>query len=607
MKDDDGSIAGCHGSDKAKAEAQMAALYASEEERQMDKDQEARSLFDKFWDGLKNLFVERAWDGSASNYDGADDYCKSCLIDVNSAAGRDTKTQQFCMLPVKSPGSNEINPEGLQAAAGGRGITRVERPADVPQDAWDSAVKSAANTIISNYPKLLDRNAPDSVYEIAGKTPPQRAISGSRLNEALWGMMFDLDNQEEGSDNYLIDTYHENGNMYALYTDRGKLYRYPVVVNGDSVSLGERMQVTEMHVPVMQSRFVIRQQPDGRYRWFSVSATAVLNRVGEIDSRDLFDSFVKHAEETGEYPIRQFFHQGDMFKTGQADFLAREGYCYITSGIYDDTPIGLAEVKARQANPDYWGDSIGFLPTVEPELSEITNGINIPVYWQGVNKEISTLPEDLAASLFTRTEVTRTMNLSENAGKVWTAWLKLWGDDEAAAKQWLEQNPEARNRAIETAGLITREADGQEPTEPQEDATDEGTQEQEPAEPQELVVDEEVIAQLTRSIGEAEFMTTLVKRLETTEVSAKEFEATIKRQADAISKLTKRLEALEVDKDKRQQQYQDDMPAQQQRVSKLVFRPRQARAPKTEDGQAEEVDEMAAWQQEKKNNKIPSY
>lgn len=397
--DKTGASLGCHAT-LDEANDQVAALYASE-----DMEERAQGLFRQFWNGLRDLFTNRAWDGSASNYASTDAYCSACLIDVNSAAGRDTKAQTHCKLPAKSPGSDSWNFEGIQAAAGALSGARggVSKPDDVSQDDWNAAVRSAANTVISQY-NTNDQTAPDGVYEAAGKTPPERALSMPRLYEAISSLLYEGDDWP-----FLLDVYADGGDLYALTTQDGRLYRQPIGVQGEMVTLGERQQVMEAHPTVNQSRTVIRQQADGRWRWYSISATSVLNRVGEIDSRDLFDSFITHAQETGEYPIRMFYHQGEGYRTGQADFLARDGYCYVTSGVFDDTPLARAEVAARQADPDYWGESIGFLPKADPDMVGIAEGINIPVYRRGINREISTLPEREAASLFTvtRQEVQR--------------------------------------------------------------------------------------------------------------------------------------------------------------------------------------------------------
>ena len=82
IKDSDSSVVACHTSEDS-ANDQMAALYASEEGRQ-------RMTIREVWERVKDMFelaldaqdvvegLERAWDGSASNYDSTDDYCSAC-------------------------------------------------------------------------------------------------------------------------------------------------------------------------------------------------------------------------------------------------------------------------------------------------------------------------------------------------------------------------------------------------------------------------------------------------------------------------------------------------------------------------------------------------
>ena len=432
----------------------------------------------------------------------------------------------------------------------------------------------------------LLRKIYDSLKEFFVK-PEERAISGERVFQALWQRMFELDAEVEGGDHYLVDMYFDESGVYALYTDRGKLYRYSLEVQDSDIILGERVEVMEVHQPT-QTRTVIRQQADGQYRWFSVSGTAVLNRSGEIDSRDLFDSFVEYAEETGRYPIRMFYHHGGItedwqmdettraFKTGQADFLARDGYCYITSGLFDDTPLAKVEIEALRNNPDYWGESIRFWPT-DAELTEIADGIKIPVYKAGFNVEISTLPENEAAHLMTRTEVT--MSLNGRARR--DAWLQLWldaGQTEEDALQWLAEHPEARNRAIESEGMIARNED---------EASSEGdvatTDEDEPQEPVEIEVDETVVQVVT----ESDAFTQLSTRIDNLENQFAERSKADEKLTDAINRLTQRLEVLEKTDTAAQQQIDDDTPARIKNGKvRVVHRPRVANAALVENGQA---------------------
>lgn len=419
---------------------------------------------------------------------------------------------------------------------------------------------------------IFKNNAPEA----------ERAISGERLHSALWSKIFELDEQIAGSDHYLVDMYFDESGIYALYADTGRLFRYQVVVQGDDIALGPRTQVMELHQPVA-TRTVIRQQTDGRIRWFSVSGTAVLNRSGAIDSRDLFDSCVQYAKETGKYPIRMFYHQGKIsrdwqidetamaFKTGQADFLARDGYCYISSGLYDDSPLAKAEIQARQNNPDFWGDSIGFWPTSPDELIEISDGINIPIYREGFNVEISTLPETEASHFFTRTEVQR-MTLQEN--REWDAFVALWEGDEEKARQWVKSHPEARNRAIEQAideaGMIARnDNDGN-------DDSDTSN---------ELIIDDSVVEAISRLVIEGKDIATISKSVADIETTLVQRFEEIDRLTGSIEKLITRLETLEKRDAAASQQIADDTPAKfKEQGARIVYRPRMANAAVNEDG-----------------------
>src|SRR6185503_16507019 len=104
----------------------------------------------------------------------------------------------------------------------------------------------------------------------------------------------------------------------------GKLYKVPVTVDADSqVTLGEEQLVVMDFKPVTARSLTVQRQADGQVRWFAMPAcTAVLNRVGEIDSRALFDSFVDHIERGGAYPELDFFHLGERLILGKADWVA---------------------------------------------------------------------------------------------------------------------------------------------------------------------------------------------------------------------------------------------------------------------------------------------
>lgn len=501
--------------------------------------------------------IVRAWDGSASNYDDTDAYCSACLIDVNGAAGRDTKAQSHCMLPVKAPGSSGYDFEGIQAAAGGRGVTQVQKPDDVPQDDWDAAVKRAANTIISQY-SANDETAPDSVYELAGKDAPEsRAVSITALYDAVWMQLYEREGWW-----YLHDIYEDNGALVAIVSNDAKLYRVAMSVDEDgNVALGEPERVKIEFSPVAARTVVIRQA-DGSVRWLSTSATAILNRQGQMDSRELFESFVKHAQETGEYPYRTFYHCGENLKTGQCDFLAVDDYCLVTSGTYDlDGPnvdIARAEIRAFEEQSGEWGESIGFLynPMSQPVIEEVVPGVAIPVFRKGIIVEISTLPEAEAAAIFTKPmEVSRMKNIVKQA-------LEKLGISQERIDE-LEQHNESVNRGAESGEFIARAA-GE--TEPEEQPAEETPEEEPEVEAVEYEIDEQAIdavasrfADTMQAIGEA--VAAVLERVESVERDVH----------GAIDALAARIDPLERDDNERVREIREDMP--RSGVRRVTYRP----------------------------------
>lgn len=115
-----------------------------------------------------NGWVDEQWDGSAAQWDTAAGYCGACLIDLN-AEGAD-KVKDLCLLPYKNQDGN-TNVRGVMACAGGRGITRVQKPDGVSADAWSSAKRKAAQKLVSLY-RRMGRIAPETIYRMAGEKMP---------------------------------------------------------------------------------------------------------------------------------------------------------------------------------------------------------------------------------------------------------------------------------------------------------------------------------------------------------------------------------------------------------------------------------------------------
>lgn len=587
VKDDDGEVVGCHPS-QAAAQKQMAALYASEEmeeERGMEDMGKLRELWVAFVEMMDRL-LGRAWSGAASNYASTEAYCAACLIDVNSAAGRDTKAQSHCMLPYKRPGSDSADREGMHAAAVRFG--QVKKPADVPGDAWSTAVKSAANKLISAY-NSHDEQAPDSVYQAAGKEPPksERALALDLLRDQLWAALSERDGWS-----FPLDLYYDGGELYAVVAEEGKLYRVGLSLEGETLMLGEWLQVTEIHQP-LQPRSNVWRQADGRYRWLNISAVAALNRVAEIDSRALFDSFIAHATETGEYPERDFFHLGEPSLIGQTDLLLRDDAVLISGGTFNESPLAGAVARAIAAEPGAWGDSISYLPTAAPEMVEVAEGVRVPVYNAGVLRYISTLPESRAASLFTVSTVKEVYRMRQEIKEALMG-LKEHGLADEEIESLIAQ-VDSTNRAIQDDGLINREDEpevgeaeeapevgGQEP---EPEAEDEAEEEAEPG-PTMLELDDQAVQAIAGQVVEMTGLDTFGAQLEELKTLVQGIDRRLSKVATEAQERARetgeRLEALEADEAEKKRRWQADLPRRQ--PVQVSYRPRVDRAPENQAG-----------------------
>lgn len=394
-------------------------------------------------------------------------------------------------------------------------------------------------------------------------------------------------------DKYLSDIdvyYDDDGSLFLLCTRQGKLYRLPINVNGDEISLGEPIEIP-LTGRAVQSRFTVVRDTQGNLRWYAIAASSVLNRVGEIDSRELFDSFIAHVQRTGEYPILSFYHMPDQIRFGVADFLAREDNLYLASGVFDENEVARAAAAGLEKSEDEWGTSIGFFVTCEPTLLRV-NGVNIPVYTQGINSEISIVLEREAAAHFTSIgtrEVERSMRKD-----VYDRLVALVGKERA---DLLAAQADETNRAIDLAGMVTREGSAADATAqpvvaaagaapsiqaatadaPATQPT--ATQERDAAAPQEFEIPEEFFnglveallaspsfAGITSGIAQANAsLAALAPRVESLEQS----------QRTAQTRIEERLAALELDDETRHAEWVADLP-QQPRV--ITLRPREARA-----------------------------
>lgn len=400
------------------------------------------------------------WDGSASRWDSTEDYCNDCLINVNSQAGNtdpDDWKQSHCKLPVREPGdgSGTYVKQAVYAAAGGRGITAVTKPADVSDDDWEAALKKAANELIAAYNEM-DEVAPEGVYEVAGKERPEERASTSigSVYDALWNAFYQLSGSYWLQDIYMND----DQEFFAIANSEGILYQFPLTILEDgSVRLGEGEQVVMDFLPAPEVSLTITRQTDGRLRWVGLVCTSVLNRINAIDSRALFDSFLTNIEETGEYPEVDFMHQNGIL-LGDSDYVARDGYSLLATGLVREDDVGEAIAQTLEEDDEgYWGTSIQFTPTQEPTLLRIADGVSVPVYDEGVLRRITICPEEDAASWFTNISRSKEGEMEKTIKEK----LKklLGGDDDLVAK--VEAEVDNVNSRV-ADGAIARTTEGPE-------------------------------------------------------------------------------------------------------------------------------------------------
>lgn len=293
---------------------------------------------------------------------------------------------------------------------------------------------------------------------IAAIAPRRRALSMDTVLDAVWWY---------GPEMRLVDIFVGEDGLFALYIEGSTLYRAEIIIDQDAqtATVGEPEEL-EFNLRGQTGVTVLRQR-DGTYRLFMRACVAVLNRVGEIDSTQLFDNMISRAQASGIYPVIDFFHLGeqlDIFDFGQCDFLARDGLVYLASGTLDpDHPLTEPFVRSVQENPGYWGNSIEFLPLQRDALPiPTTDGedITLRVFTDGFNTRITVLPEADAASLFTTVltqERSKTMKQRTLTEGQLSALRALFADDEDAYNAFLASNEDI-NRAAE--GMISRESNG---------------------------------------------------------------------------------------------------------------------------------------------------
>ncbi len=419
----------------------------------------------------------------------------------------------------------------------------------------------------------------------------ERAISMPSIYSMVYAKL-DEQMQADGVWRALIDVYMNGTEMYAVIGINGLLYKAGLSIAAGGVTLGDLIQVEVDYKPVIQGLSVHRQA-DGKYRWFAFpAATAVLNRSGEMDTRELFQNFVTRIE-SGEvpYPFLSFYHVGEQITLGQADFVAAEGYEYLVSGIFADDALSQATRRAIEKEPGYWGISIGYY--YMPEAVErviVADGITIPAYTDGINHELSILAEADASCLFTGIYV-QEEGVNRMNKKTLEALKKVAGDDPEAIAivDDLEEKVDGINTEIEAKDLIRREAEEKSAEipapatvpAPETVPSTEAVPVVEPPEETELILDNEGMEKLSQSVAE-KMGAVFSKQLEELSILQEERIAILTK---TIAELAERIVKLETPLEETVKQAVADLPRNQLKVG---YRPttRQAEQPEklsTED------------------------
>lgn len=404
-----------------------------------------------------------------------------------------------------------------------------------------------------------------------------RSVMLDQLSEQIYRWTY-----EEPDRPYFSTFYMEQGALYGLFNGRGMLFRAAVDVDADgqTLALGELEPVMHQFTPVTRSGFTVMRQADGQTRFFMIAGTAILNRVGEIDSTALFDDMIQRAEAYNYYPKLDFYHLGEedpKFEFGQFDFLAREGVVYVGSGLLDpDHPLSHAMVRAVEQEPSEWGSSIEYYRPEHRgiEYVELGNGVSVVAYTEGLNTRISILPERAAAALFTNVCVeVREMTDAKKA-----ALLKYFGGDEEKYREFMGEKVGAINEEVEKRQMITRSAEATATTTPEPEAKDKPAEGEPVAKLEgEIELDDAAVEAIV-NVARAQFekaLTTVVDTLGNIALKLEALGTTQEALNATVSGMQERLGGLEKTDDTKQREWKGDLPAHLRTSTRVTYRPRE--------------------------------
>lgn len=338
--------------------------------------------------------------------------------------------------------------------------------AELEQPDEDSASSSTAMEEESVERATVERDTPlSSIWE--------------QVREAFWQMyLAAADEMRADAEHYLQDLYvGSSGGIFAITMNQGRLFRSPVFVSDNGVTVGEPVPVSVSFTPQQRTRAIARTE-DGRPVFLSILGAATINKDGEIDSRSLFDTMTERFKGDGSEYVNIYHLGKDKTRIGSYSWIGRDGYLLLGAWTPDDTPLARAVAATLEADEaGEWGNSIEFLPDDEGALVEIAPDIEVRAFDAGTFAGCSIVSTAHACHWFTANRLLhKERNMNEN---VRAAVLKLVGGDESLLKQ-VESAVDDTNRMIKDSGAITRTTEGEQ-EQPQGEAVAEEQQEQAPA------------------------------------------------------------------------------------------------------------------------------
>lgn len=382
----------------------------------------------------------------------------------------------------------------------------------------------------------------------------------------------------------IVGHYMSESGTYIVMSDSGKLYRSDITLSGSEVSFSTPSPVEVHFVGLGGKMRIVGRDSKGRPKFVVFAASSVLNRDGEIDSRDLFDSF-ENTFDIEERPVVTIRHiHSPEFYFGEVLGAYRLENMLICHGVLEpEHPLTKYAVE-RFGDPE-WGISIGFYAE-DYQNDKTEEGIAIPVYKKGRLIEISVLREKEAASHLTGTKIIK--DGVDRMGKTKEQVQKILLDftnDEAFVQQFLEE-AEIRERKIQEDGLITRNSGPEEEVEETEEVAVDPEVEAEEADVEDTEAEEPVVVEIDitdEALAQA-ISQSLDEKLTDVREQLKSFAGavdtltgvlqTLQEGQDTLkAEIEERFSKIEKEDVEKVQEIVEDLPLNRRKINTVVYRP----------------------------------